>query len=992
MGNYKYNLRKVVKYILFVFSNLFLACTPWSSDTNRALDLAGENRKELEKVLIHYGKNKADSLKLKAAEYLISNMVFQYSIVGSEVDSVNVHYKYIYGAKGEDRNKLFKSDSLRKRGDKDIKYDLQNVSSQFIIDQIESAFRTYNYDWSKKYSFEMFCEYILPYKLSESDNVDWRSYANKKFHPMINLMPFEGVKSIYEAESFTRVDSLIEKVSNASAAKVFHLYQKGKNKFKMSINSDRKGYQKFAIRYMNGNPMASTARIKVDNKIIGDFVFPATGTWEEMNNSRLPIEFMVNLDSGKHELTIESLDKNLFIDFLVIPECISIDMPLPIVANGIFYLKNSAGWLTLDKDSLVNEAGLKITNDFSKAMPIEVTSDGLFYQFKLEQDDITKVIDAFQEKNSSRVLVFDNYFTNNQKWGLIPNKKGGFQIRNKATNKILTYENDNTVIQCSEDFLHDAWHFEKVRKDLFKDTGKNSRRILAYNNYDITNKKWRLIANTRGSFKTYKNENFVLQYLQNPFYVNWYFKKEKKALLKDTIDPAIKAATRISEITNRFHWFGEANMGAAINPLNIIEFFYGTCPIETQYQTMVLRSLGVASTIDFVFNWADRPSSHEWSVVFDHKGNTIQNNCHNPVSALIWWINHNKKGKVYRKTNSINKNSLFIKNNGREGIPSIFNNPYFLDVTDEYCNSSDVSIPVNNVRKIKNKFGYLQVYDNKNWTPIGWGEYIGTSFYFEKLEKKVLYLPALFNGNNFEAFNNPFFIDSLGKVKKIVFDPKKVKTISISRKYPNYKGVDWLDKRIIGGKFQGSNRSDFSDSITIGVVTKNMTNPVFHTLISSSTKKFKYFRYIGATDSFCNINEIVVYNTQGKKLEGKIIGTKGSFEDKGETIEKVFDNDVLTCFNAPNPTGSWVGLAFNKSVNISKIRFIGRNDGNMVEIGDEYELFYWDKTWKSLGEKKAESDVLVYKVPVGALFLLHNLSKGTEERPFTIKNGKQVWW
>lgn len=928
MGNYKYCFSISVKYILFMLFNLFAACTPWSSDTNRALDLAGKNRKELEKVLIHYNKNEADSLKLKAAEYLISNMVYQYSIVGSEVDSVNATYKYVYGATKEERNKLFNSDSLQNIGNRDFKYDLQNVSSKFIIDQIESAFRIYKYDWCKKYSFKMFCEYILPYKLSQSENVDWRSHANKKFYPMFNLMSFEGEKSIYEGESFTKVDSLIKNIPNASEAKIFHLLKERKNKFEMALNINRKGDQKFAVHYMNGNPMGSKVRIKIDNIVIGDFIFPATGTWEEMNNSNLPIEFAVNLDSGKHRLVMESLDKDLFIDFLAIPESIIIDRPELMIPDGIYYLKNSAGWLTLEKDSLINGALLKITNNFSKAISVQLNSDGLFYQFKLLNDSTKKIIDAVQEKNSNHVSVYDNYSKSNQKWAIIPSKNGGFQIKNKATNKILSSKEDNIIIQCLQDSGASDWHFEK----------------------------------------------------------------NKKAVFKDTIDPAIKGAMRVTEITNRFHWMGAMNMSEVINPISVIDFSYGNCPLEVQYQTMVLRSLGVACSIDFVFNWANRNAGHEWSVIFDHNGNTIQNNCHSPVGAVIW-NSHFKKGKVYRKSNSINKNSLFVKNNGQEVIPSIFKNPYFLDVTNEYCDSHDVLIPVNTTKKAKNNFGYILVNDNKIWTPVGWGERIGSTFSFKKLQKEVLYLPAQFNGNDFEEFNYPFFIDSLGKVQKIIPNPKRIKTISISRKFPYSKRNDLLDKRIVGGKFQGSNRLDFSDAVTIGIATQNMMNPIFHTIVSSSNKKFKYFRYIGPTDSYCNINEIVVYGNNAIKLEGKIIGTVGSFEDNGKTIEKVFDNDILSSFEAPNATGGWVGLAFDKPTEINKIRFVGRNDGNMVVIGDEYELFFWDKRWKSLGRQKALSDSLVFKnVPDKALFLLHNLYKGYEERPFTIKNGTQVWW
>ncbi|MCM1450357.1 MAG: hypothetical protein NC082_08440 [Clostridiales bacterium] len=48
------------------------------SDLERALEYAGENRAQLEKVLQHY---KDDSLRLRAASFLISNMPGHYSYV-----------------------------------------------------------------------------------------------------------------------------------------------------------------------------------------------------------------------------------------------------------------------------------------------------------------------------------------------------------------------------------------------------------------------------------------------------------------------------------------------------------------------------------------------------------------------------------------------------------------------------------------------------------------------------------------------------------------------------------------------------------------------------------------------------------------------------------------------------------------------------------------------------------------------------------------------
>ena len=63
-------------FLNFLFSVYFLsACmSRRSAEVIEALELAGRNRSELECVLDHYAACEADSLKLRAAEFLIANM------------------------------------------------------------------------------------------------------------------------------------------------------------------------------------------------------------------------------------------------------------------------------------------------------------------------------------------------------------------------------------------------------------------------------------------------------------------------------------------------------------------------------------------------------------------------------------------------------------------------------------------------------------------------------------------------------------------------------------------------------------------------------------------------------------------------------------------------------------------------------------------------------------------------------------------------------
>ena len=143
--------------------------------------------------------------------------------------------------------------------------------------------------------------------------------------------------------------------------------------------------------------------------------------------------------------------------------------------------------------------------------------------------------------------------------------------------------------------------------------------------------------------------------------------------------------------------------------------------------------------------------------------------------------------------------------------------------------------------------------------------------------------------------------------------------------------------------------------------------------------------------SHCNINELEFYGTDGAKLSGSIIGTEG---DPWASKETVFDGDILTGFSGVSPDGHWVGLKLSVPQQISKFKFIPRNDGNGVEIGDEYELVYWkDGDWQLLGTQVAKENVLTFKnMPSGGLYVLRDKTKGHEERIFTYEKGEQVWW
>ena len=182
-------LTKIKEYVVLSFTVGLVACNQANCKIDTALNLSGDNRKELEKAISYYEGRGEDTLKLKAVKFLIENMPGHYTLSGNEID------KYRKNGKNA-RNKLpetYKKDydcidtvdyftgkaldvlmSYSLSHDETIQHrsDIENVSSDYLINHIEAAFRIKeNTWWLQDIPFDDFLEYILPYRI-ESEQLD----------------------------------------------------------------------------------------------------------------------------------------------------------------------------------------------------------------------------------------------------------------------------------------------------------------------------------------------------------------------------------------------------------------------------------------------------------------------------------------------------------------------------------------------------------------------------------------------------------------------------------------------------------------------------------------------------------------------------------------------------------------------------------------------------------------------------------------------------
>ena len=326
-------------------------------------------------------------------------------------------------------------------------------------------------------------------------------------------------------------------------------------------------------------------------------------------------------------------------------------------------------------------------------------------------------------------------------------------------------------------------------------------------------------------------------------------------------------------------------------------------------------------------------------------------------------------------------------------VPEYLHDPCLSDVTDKYTSVSDVSVKLSSLVKDKqSQWMYLCVFDNQDWIPVCYSKMNGNAAVFKKMGRGVVYLPASIDAaGNLVVEKNPIALDKNGSPIELKPNLQKRQAMRLSRKYPSNQKLKKYCQNTIGGKFQVANQEDFSDSLTIGVISRTLEN-CFHYLPINHKGKYKYFRYLAPNGSNGNMAEVKMFDTVDS-----IIGIKRSFgmkKDRG-AYKKLFDGDNLSSFSVSSPDSAWAAVEFSQPVNIKKIGYLPRNDGNQVEKGDLYRLFYWGQGgWKLVEEKIAELDGMLQfdNVPSDALYLLRDLTKGKQERIFTYKNGKQIWW
>lgn len=206
--NHCYKMKKRLYFLYLLL--LFLGSCSQNHESERleaALNLAGNNRQELEKVLRHYAD---DSLKYKAAVFLISNMPYHTYYEGTEIKKMQELYQMCSHHLKEEIP-LVADSFIRRNGainvsNLKVQNDITNINSALLIHHIDSAFGAWrHFPWGKNVSFDDFCEYVLPYRVGTEIPTKWRKDIMESWKPVTDSLiekhvsnPIDVAKVVFE--------------------------------------------------------------------------------------------------------------------------------------------------------------------------------------------------------------------------------------------------------------------------------------------------------------------------------------------------------------------------------------------------------------------------------------------------------------------------------------------------------------------------------------------------------------------------------------------------------------------------------------------------------------------------------------------------------------------------------------------------------------------------------------------------------------------------
>lgn len=166
-------MKKLFYFLLFIS----YGCTNRNEVPGYMSEILSESNQQLNlREVISYYQSTGDSLKLEAAYFLLQNMPglgTEYVVIDSDSGMISYNDYLKIGKRPDTLDAFYESKFIE---------DNQQISSKYLIDNIESAFAIWeNTKWKDEINFQEFCEYLLPYRVGYEIPENWRDSVYQQY-------------------------------------------------------------------------------------------------------------------------------------------------------------------------------------------------------------------------------------------------------------------------------------------------------------------------------------------------------------------------------------------------------------------------------------------------------------------------------------------------------------------------------------------------------------------------------------------------------------------------------------------------------------------------------------------------------------------------------------------------------------------------------------------------------------------------------------------
>lgn len=406
--------------------------------------LSSCKHRSVEEEVISYFEQQRNPEKLQAARYLLNNMKGHYSLSGPNYSK---YVKVLHEVSGyvENKRKNAITDLMKVHAVGDtfsMEKDDNTITAKYLIDHIENIYRVWEkVPWRKDYSFDLFCEYVLPYRIENERYSNWVRPFNEAFSGLFKEVFFEG-GTVYKAVDHCKDTIQYLSMLDSDSTTMVKL-EPGKNSVIFDhIKIDKAGEKWIRIQYTSGQDSADVMMVFNKKDTVVHSLSPSGNLYCYPNNQwRIRKTF----EEGDNTIEISVRNQPIGLDYISI---------IPIEDFHRNGLTDGGHYMITNVGNGQKLAGKKVLN-----------MQNIDYGFFVLRDSLQALglrWNPYYSQDTSKLEAFTG--KNNQQWFISAVDTGYYKIISKINGKCLEFSLDGHLTASREykGLPSQQWHFKQV--------------------------------------------------------------------------------------------------------------------------------------------------------------------------------------------------------------------------------------------------------------------------------------------------------------------------------------------------------------------------------------------------------------------------------------------------------------------------------------------------------------------------------------------------